>query len=296
MLRSLRRALADRRKRRAAARISPEWAAARANQGAAYLDGADPGWASRIDPGTLVLADGQACVLGQLHGDYRRGLSRSRVLDLSSAPTRFVSPVDLGFQASGEGGEEAERLDYAFLTRAWREAVRQRRNQSLAPVSQGRRGAEVPIGFLVLLVLIGTGCSSNPEAVGPVQDIPASSTVQMPEAVTPEVVVATTSLPSDSLDALDRCRAGLAALALAATPEEEAEAMDSVWSLHYGLATAAETDFDVWPLGFRAFDADGDPIPSGDTDGTAAIDLLACGATTPHRLIDTENLYLLLRE
>ena len=73
-----------------------------------------------------MLADGQACVLGQLHGDYRRGLLRSRVLDLSSAPTRFVSPVDLGFQASGEGGGEAERLDYIYLTRAWRGEVRQR--------------------------------------------------------------------------------------------------------------------------------------------------------------------------
>ncbi len=133
MLRSLRTALADRRQRRAAARVSPEWAEARAREGAAYLDGADPGWAGRIDPGSLVLADGQACVLGQLHGEYRRGLSRSRVLDLSSAPTRFVSPIDLGFQASGEGGPEAERLDYAFLTRAWRAEVRQRRDAPLAP-------------------------------------------------------------------------------------------------------------------------------------------------------------------
>ncbi|OZC03181.1 hypothetical protein [Rubricoccus marinus] len=134
MLQSLRAALADRRRQRQAARVTPAWASRRAREGAAFLDNADPGWADRVDPRTLVLADGQACVLGQLHGDYRRGLSRSRVLDLSSAPTRFVSPVDLGFQASGEGGQEAERLDYAFLTRAWREEVRARREGPLAPV------------------------------------------------------------------------------------------------------------------------------------------------------------------
>lgn len=140
MLTHLRAYLARSRRQRLAARVSPGWAARRAREGAAFLDGADPGWAARIDPGSLVLADGQACVLGQLHGDYRRGLFRSRVIDGSSAPRRFVSPVDLGFQASGEGGPEAERLDYAFLTRAWREEVRRR--QPLAPEAGTERNAE----------------------------------------------------------------------------------------------------------------------------------------------------------
>ena len=118
--------LADRRRRRALAGITAAGARARAARGAALLDDRDPGWAARVRPGSLDLADGQACVLGQLHGDYRPGLSRARVLDLSSAPGRFVSPVDLGFQATRAAGPEAEALDYAFLTRAWREAVRER--------------------------------------------------------------------------------------------------------------------------------------------------------------------------
>lgn len=123
MLQALRTALADRRRQRAASRISPDWAADRARLGASLLDNEDPGWAHRLDSASLELADGQACVLGQLHGDYRRGLFRSRVVGASSAPARFVSPVDLGFQATREGGPEAERLDYAYLTRAWRNEI-----------------------------------------------------------------------------------------------------------------------------------------------------------------------------
>mgnify|MGYP004341908697 CR=1 FL=1 len=126
MLRLIRRSLSSRRRRHAIARITPEWAQARASAGASLLDDESPGWALRVNPDSLELGDGQACVLGQLHGDYRRGLFRSRIVSASSAPVRFASPVDLGFQASSEGGSESERLDYAFLTRAWREEIAQR--------------------------------------------------------------------------------------------------------------------------------------------------------------------------
>lgn len=126
MLRLIRRSLSARRRRHAIARVTPEWAQARASAGASLLDAESPGWAERVDPTSLELGDGRSCVLGQLHGDYRRGLFRSRVVAASSAPVRFASPVDLGFQASGAGGPESERLDYAFLTRAWREEIAQR--------------------------------------------------------------------------------------------------------------------------------------------------------------------------
>lgn len=111
------------RRRRQSRRLSAltlDAARARAARGAALLDDHDPGWTDRIDPGTLALGDGAACVLGQLWGEYRTGLGRARVIDLSSAPTRFVSPVDLGFQAVSDLGIAAEDLDYALLTRAWR--------------------------------------------------------------------------------------------------------------------------------------------------------------------------------
>ncbi len=104
----------------------------RARAGAAFLDHANPGWAARIDTSALSLSDGESCVLGQLHGDYRLGLGRARVTDLSSAPGagrlfHAASPVDLGFQAVGALGSAEEALDYASLTRAWRDEVTARR-------------------------------------------------------------------------------------------------------------------------------------------------------------------------
>ena len=131
----LRRLRLRRRARRLAA-LTADAARSRAARGAALLDDRDPGWAARIDTGGLALGDGAACVLGQLWGEYRLGLGRARVLDLSSAPTRFVSPVDLGFQAVGDLGEAAEDLDYAFLTRAWRAEVTER--QARGAVSGAR--------------------------------------------------------------------------------------------------------------------------------------------------------------
>ena len=140
---ALRRFAARRRARRIAA-VTLDAARARAARGAALLDAADPGWAARVDPDALRLGDGRACVLGQLHGDYRRGLGRARVIDLSSAPGRFVSPVDLGFQAASDLGDAVEALDYAHLTRAWREAVVERRAVGNALKADEPRN--VPVG------------------------------------------------------------------------------------------------------------------------------------------------------
>lgn len=139
MLADLRRRLAARRQTRRLAAITLDAARARATRGAAFLDALDPAWATRVDVRRLELSDGAACVLGQLHGDYRLGLGRSRVLDLSSAPVASLSPVDLGFQAVGDCGEPAESLDYAFLTRAWREQVTSRADVQTSGRSKPRR-------------------------------------------------------------------------------------------------------------------------------------------------------------
>lgn len=135
------RLLAQRRQARRLAALTLDAARARAARGAGLLDAADPGWHGRVDPDALQLGDGQACVLGQLHGEYRLGLGRARVIDLSSAPSRFVSPVDLGFQAVGDLGEAAEALDYALLTRAWRDEVVHRRALRALPNGRPARNA-----------------------------------------------------------------------------------------------------------------------------------------------------------
>ncbi|MDX1530633.1 MAG: hypothetical protein R3362_03830 [Rhodothermales bacterium] len=130
MLRELIARYRARRRERLALAVTLDAATDRAGRGAAYLDAADPGWPNRLDPATLELADGAHCVLGQLHGGFRRGLVRARVLDLSSAPLASLSPVDLGFQARTDLGAEIEALDYAYLNRAWRAEVQRRRDGS----------------------------------------------------------------------------------------------------------------------------------------------------------------------
>lgn len=127
MLRRLLDSYAERARLRRVLSVTLDAARLRAGRGAAYLDDADPGWPTRLDPATLELADGAHCVLGQLHGGFRDGLLRARILDLSSAPLASLSPVDLGFQARRDLGDEVEALDYAFLNRAWREAIAERR-------------------------------------------------------------------------------------------------------------------------------------------------------------------------
>ena len=123
MLRRLLARHAERRRLRRALTVTLDAARTRVARGAAYLDEADPGWHSRLNAATLELSDGAHCVLGQLHGGFRDGLFRARILDLSSAPLASLSPVGLGFQARCDLGDEIEALDYAFLNRAWREAL-----------------------------------------------------------------------------------------------------------------------------------------------------------------------------
>ena len=63
------------------------------------------------------------------------------MIDLSSAPGRFVSPVDLGFQAVGDLGGAAEALDYTLLTRAWRDVLAERQGVGEAPNRPAGRNA-----------------------------------------------------------------------------------------------------------------------------------------------------------
>lgn len=107
-------------------RITEEAVRDRVQRGASYLDEVDPGWHRRVNADVLELEDGQHCVLGQLHGEFRLGLGRSRVLTLSSAPRASLSPVAYGFKCVEGVSEKWKDRDYELLTKAWREAVRVR--------------------------------------------------------------------------------------------------------------------------------------------------------------------------
>lgn len=127
MLQRLIDRLSPARRSRAGDTVNPGIARARVRRGAAYLDASDPGWRDRIDAGSLELSDGAHCVLGQLHGEFRAGLLRTRIWDASSAPNTklfgVASPEELGFFAIKRFGEEIEALDYALLNQAWLEEM-----------------------------------------------------------------------------------------------------------------------------------------------------------------------------
>ena len=104
-------------------RITEEKVRERVQRGAAYLDEMDPGWHRQVDPNTLELGSGRQCVLGQLHGEFRLGLGRSRLISLSSAPRASLSPVAYGFKCVEGVSDEWQARDYELLTAAWRNAV-----------------------------------------------------------------------------------------------------------------------------------------------------------------------------
>ena len=92
----------------------------RAAAGAAFLDRVKPDWFKRVNLDTLDLSCDDTCVLGQLHGDYLRGMDkygldneRARELGLwgNCHPREFLA----GFR----GG-------WNRLTRAWKNEIENR--------------------------------------------------------------------------------------------------------------------------------------------------------------------------
>lgn len=112
--------------KRNARKVTWDRACTRVRRGAEYLDDVDPSWYRRVNADTLELSSGGSCILGQLHGDFRMGLTRSRLYDLSSAPRANLSPVAFGFHCHYNVGEELQRKDYEHLTRAWQEVIQKR--------------------------------------------------------------------------------------------------------------------------------------------------------------------------
>lgn len=118
------------------------WACERAAAGAGFLDVQQPGWYQEIDPETMELSHGGCCVLGQLHGEFRMGLGRTSIFNLTSAPLASQSPVDLGFLCvQGVSPEEQDR-DYGLLNRAWKVEVTRRTGISLSGRSESRSRAD----------------------------------------------------------------------------------------------------------------------------------------------------------
>lgn len=109
-------------------RITAEKARERVDRGATYLDEVDPEWYRRVDSDTLELGDGQHCILGQLHGEFRLGLGRSHLITMSSAPRASLSPVHYGFKCVEGVSDEWQARDYDLLNAAWKDAVQRRQD------------------------------------------------------------------------------------------------------------------------------------------------------------------------
>jgi hypothetical protein len=82
-----------------------------AKKGAALLDEHHPGWARAIHQINLDLGDSTYCVLGQLYGDYHRGLSELEIPDSD----------ELGFNLVVR-----RPWDWVKLTKAWVGQIRER--------------------------------------------------------------------------------------------------------------------------------------------------------------------------
>ena len=72
-------------------------------KGAYLLDEQNPGWRQQVAVGKLDLSSGRSCVLGQLYGDYHRGVA---ILDLTDEEGEYV---DYGFDhPHGDVWEDVE--------------------------------------------------------------------------------------------------------------------------------------------------------------------------------------------
>lgn len=101
----------------------------RAARGAAYLDDGHRSWYRLVNEETLDLGNGNACVLAQLYGSFARGLHGSQLINASSAPHPFISPVHLGLLAVQGVCEALQEQDYDYLNQAWQEEINRRRER-----------------------------------------------------------------------------------------------------------------------------------------------------------------------
>ena len=95
-----------------------EVSATSAARGAAYLDNRRPGWHNEIDVDNLDLRSLDACVLGQLYGDWGAGQDA-----LEEFRWNGEAQIEYGFEVAAPHSTPR----YAALTEAWRVEILRRR-------------------------------------------------------------------------------------------------------------------------------------------------------------------------
>lgn len=93
----------------------------RVQKGQALLNERLPGWREVMHPETLELDNCNACVLGQLFGDYHRGLAALGIPEEEAADYGFQVP-EMQDRPSWYRWDSAGM--FGLLTRIWRRALK----------------------------------------------------------------------------------------------------------------------------------------------------------------------------
>lgn len=94
-------------------------AAKRVASGMELLDEKIPGWTKKIELESLNIAFSHDCILGQLFGNYLRGL---RHLSLKEGD-------NFGFDSGEHASDETIYITQSDLIEAWKNAIRKRRRK-----------------------------------------------------------------------------------------------------------------------------------------------------------------------
>lgn len=97
----------------------------RVRRGALLLDREIPGWWKRVDPSRVDCWNPSACILAMVCGDYEAGKRRLALSHVAAIACGFCAHACL--LAPGNPDPEGE---YAALSLAWAEEVRDRQRQT----------------------------------------------------------------------------------------------------------------------------------------------------------------------
>lgn len=99
-----------------------------AERGGTFLDVQNPGWYNRIDCASLDIGSGQHCVLGQLYGNFIKGLYALRLFNDGGSILDHIA--DYGF-GSHVAFNDHDR--FGQLNEQWREVIAKRRLSTVTP-------------------------------------------------------------------------------------------------------------------------------------------------------------------
>jgi hypothetical protein len=97
---------------------------ARVFAGAAFLDAAlGTKWTKKVDAERLAISNGEACILGQVFGDYSYGIDELELIDADG--NSLTMARTLGFEQDKDNA-----VTYDLLDQEWKKLLRNRKRQA----------------------------------------------------------------------------------------------------------------------------------------------------------------------